>query len=234
MEDNILSLPAIVQRTLLTPDLATKKPWHHNINWVDQLCAIVSIVPIVGGSIATEIKTITESATDYRTNEFLRKFVRFLYGLDKVSDSERLKFMREVEEKAADASGNVMLSIIDRLDNINKQTILANIVRAKCEGDISIEEFFRLESVLQRIPYVDLAKLPLYQTEYYDDDGDTELLFSTGVLRPVVYHSEGNKFILSPLGVSLLKWGLEITVNVPEIRGTSTGLEWEVIGDDVY
>ena len=45
-----------------------------------------------------------------------------------------MRFLKELEESAQDTSGNIMLSIIDRLDNIHKQKILANLVMAKGEG----------------------------------------------------------------------------------------------------
>lgn len=109
--------------------------------------------------------------------------------------------------------------------------ILANLVIAKGEGKIIIEDFFRLESVLQRIPYVDLEQLPLYQTEYYDDNGDSELLYSTGVLRPAMYHQDGDKYVLSPLGVNLMKYGLRLSVEIPQVKGTYTGIGWEEIGE---
>lgn len=230
MEDK-LALSDIVQQTLLVPDLATKKPWHEHINWVDQLCAIVNLVPCIGGTLAGEIRSITDIAANYQASEFLRKFTTFIYELGDFKDDERIHFLKELEECAEDASGNVMLSIIDRLDNLHKQKILANLVRAKGEGRITIEDFFRLESVLQRIPYVDLKQLPKYQTGYYDDNGDSELLYSTGVLRPAIYHQDGDKYVLSPLGVSLMKYGLGLSVEMPQIKGTSTGIGWETIGE---
>lgn len=231
MGENKMVLSDIVQQTLLVPNLAVKKPWEGHINWIDQLCAAVNLIPFVGGAIAGEIKAITEVSANYQASEFCRKFVTFLYELGDFDDNERIKFLDELEKTAQDASGNVMLSIIDSLDNINKQKILANLVRAKGEGNITIEEFFRLESVLQRIPYVDLQQLPLYQEEYYDENGDSELLYSTGVLRPAEYHQDGDTYVLSPLGVNLMKYGLKISVKIPQIKGTSTGLRWEEMGE---
>jgi hypothetical protein len=229
-KDKII-LSDIVERTLLIPNLAVKKPWYKHINWIDQLCATVNLIPSVGDSIAGEIKAITDVAANYQASEFLRKFTTFIYELGDFGDNERILFLKELEESAQDASGNVMLSIIDRLDNIHKQKMLANLVRAKGEGKITIEEFFRLESVLQRIPYVDLKQLPLYQTEYYDDNGDSELLYSTGVLRPAVYHQDGDKYVLSPLGVNLMKYGLWLSIEMPQIKGTFTGIAWETVGE---
>lgn len=221
----------IIQQTLLIPNLAVEKPWYNHINWIDQLCATVTLIPCVGDHIANEIKAITNVAANYQASEFLRKFTAFIYELGDFGDNERILFLKELEKSAQDSSGNVMLSIIDRLDNIHKQKILANLVKAKGERKITIEDFFRLESVLQRIPYVDLKQLPLYQTEYYDDNGDSELLYSTGVLRPAVYHQDGDKYVLSPLGVNLMKYGFGLSVELPQIKGTSTGIGWEEIGE---
>lgn len=224
-------LSDVIQQTLLIPNLAKERPWCQHVNWIDQLCATINLIPGIGGTLAGEIKAITDISANYKASEFLRKFVAFIYGLDNFKDEERISFLKELEEAAQDSSGNVMLSIIDRLDNINKQKILANLVKAKGERNITIDDFFRLESVLERIPYVDLKQLPLYQTEYYDEGGDTELLYSTGVLRPARYHQDGDKYVLSPLGVNLLRWGLWISVETPQIKGTSAGIEWEEIGD---
>jgi hypothetical protein len=231
MDENKWVLSDIVQRTLLIPDLTAKKPWHEHVDWIDQLCAIVNLIPSIGGALAGEIKTITDAVANYQASEFLRKFVTFIYELGDFGENERIKFLKELETTAQDTSGNVMLSIIDRLDNIHKQKILANLVRAKGEGKITIEEFFRLVSVLQRIPYVDLKQLTLYQTEYYDENGDSELLYSTDVLRSAIYHQDGDKYILSPLGVNLMRYGLWLSVEIPQIKGTSTGLEWKEIGE---
>ena len=97
---------------------------------------------------------------------------------------------------------------------------------------ISIENFFRLASVLESIPYIDLAKLPSYQTPYYDEDGDTELLNSTGVLRPVLLSEDGDTYILSPLGVKLLQYGLKSNVKIANVKGTSVDLSWNNISED--
>ena len=135
-------------------------------------------------------------------------------------------------KKANDAAGNVIAGMVERLDNINKEVILANLTKARIEGRISIENFFRLAFVLERIPYIDLAKLPSYQIPYYDEDGDTELLNSTGVLRPVQLSEEGDTYTLSPLGIKLLSFVLKINVKEVNDKGTSVGLSWNEISDD--
>lgn len=198
------------------------------ISWKDQLEAAVNAIPYIGGSIAQEM----QNYQDYKDSEFFRKYTSYLLGVCETTEKQRQKFADEVTEKAEDYAGNVIAGLVDRLDNINKERILANLTIARIDEKISIEMFFRLSSVLERIPYVDLAKLISYQTPFYDEDGDTELLNSTGVLRPVRFTSEGDEYVLSPLGEKLLRFGLGQEVKVNRIKGTSTGLEWHDISED--
>lgn len=190
--------------------------------------AIVNLIPTLGGAVAQEIQVFQ----DYKESEFFRKYTAFILGVVDTTEKEREKFAEEIAKKANDAAGNVIAGMVDRLDNINKEVILANLTKARIEEMISIENFFRLASVLERVPYIDLAKLPSYQTPYYDEEGDTELLNSTGVLRPVLLSGEGDTYILSPLGVKLLKYGLKTNVKIANVKGTSVDLSWNNISED--
>lgn len=210
----------IVSNSIVSSAVVAKSKFDY-INWWDQLCAIVSAIPCVGGSLSTEIQSIKNSVAEYKAYEFFRKFTCFICELGELTDTQRNEFVSEVEKVAEDASGNVIMGLVDRLDNINKEKILANLVIAKGKGEISIEDFFRLSSMLERIPYVDLAKLEFYNQDYYDDEGDSELLFATGALQQsVIDEEDGNKYVLSKLGRKLLKYGLRIEVSDLQPRGT--------------
>lgn len=201
-------------------------------SWWDHFSAIVSAIPVVGGALSVEIQSVRDSAADYQAYEFFRKFTCFICELGELTDTQRNEFVSEVEKVAEDASGNVIMGLVDRLDNINKEKILANLVIAKGKGEISIEDFFRLSSMLERIPYVDLAKLELYNQDYYDDEGDSELLFATGTLQQsVIDEEDGNKYVLSKLGRKLLKYGLRGEVSDSQPRGTKVAsLDWNEAG----
>lgn len=201
-------------------------------SWWDHFSAIVSVIPVVGGALSVEIQSVRDSAADYQAYEFFRKFTCFICGLGELTDKQRTEFITEVEKVAEDASGNVIMGLVDRLDNINKEKILANLVIAKGKGEISIEDFFRLSSMLERIPYVDLAKLELYNRDYYDDEGDSELLFATGALQQsVIDEEDGNRYVLSKLGRKLLKYGLRVEVSDSQPRGTKVAsLDWNEAG----
>ena len=217
----------IVKNSLTVPTSEQLAPIRHSGTWMNQLKALVNLIPFAGGLVAQEIQNVM----DYRESEFFRKYVTYVLELSDISSKDRTKFAEEVESKAQDYAGNVLAGMVDRLDNINKQKVFANLTKARINGDISIEDFFRLAAVLERIPYVDLAQLHLYQKPYYDESGDTHLLYSTGVLRPVMLHQDGDTYILSPLGQNLMRWGLKIQVSVEDVKGTSTGIGWEEVDE---
>ena len=222
----------IVSNSVVSSTVVAKSKSDY-IDWLDQLCVIVSAIPLVGGSLATEIQSIRGSSTDYQAYEFFRKFTCFICELGELTDKQRIEFVSEVEKVAKDASGNVIMGLVDRLDNINKEKILANLVIAKGKGEISIEDFFRLSSMLERIPYVDLAKLELYNQDFYDDEGDSELLFATGVLQQSVIDADtGNKYVLSKLGRKLLRFGLGLDVADMQPIGTKVASLTEPISKE--
>ena len=190
--------------------------------------ALVNLVPVFGGALAQEIQVMQ----NFKESEFFRKYTAYILGVADLTIQERKIFAEEIAQKARDSAGYLITEMVNRLDNINKEVILANLTKSRIDDKISIENFFRLASVLERIPYVDLVKLLSYQTPYYDANGDTELLNSTGVLRPVKLSEDGDTYILSPLGVKLLSFGLNINIGEVNVKGTSLGLSWNDISDD--
>lgn len=147
----------------------------------DLLLAILKLCAKDYMGAAESVVQSYKDIVDYKESEFVRKYYRFLYELADTTPEQRHKYCEEVQEKAEDFSGNVIMGIVDRMDNIHKEKILARLTIAKINGWITIEEFFRLSSMLERIPYVDLKMLPHYKEPYYDESGDTELLFATGL-----------------------------------------------------
>lgn len=225
---NTNNINIFVDETFTKVETTKLKPLTSIKGWVEQMKALANLIPIVGGALAQEIQVFQ----DYKESEFFRKYTAYILGVADVTEKEREKFAEEIAKKANDAAGNVIAGMVERLDNINKEVILANLTKARIEGRISIENFFRLAFVLERIPYIDLAKLPSCQIPYYDEDGDMELLNSTGVLRPVQLSEEGDTYTLSPLGIKLLSFVLKINVKEVNDKGTSVGLSWNEISDD--
>ena len=162
----------------------------------------------------------------YQESEFFRKYATYLLGLVDTSPEERHKFAEEIQKKAEDSAGNVISGMVARLDNINKETVFAKLSVARIHGAISTEDFFRVYSLLERIPYVDLKQLPRYKEPFCDESGDTELLFATGALEIETIDSKGgsNKYKLSRLGELLLRWGFNIHLELEHGKGTNVEL----------
>lgn len=217
---NTESLSQIIVQSLNTPDLSKLKLTDSSAR-KSQFKALANLIPYVGGLVAEEL----QQYYDYKDDEFFRKFARYLLGIVETTVEERRQFADDIQKKAEDFSGNVILGMVDRLDNINKQTILANLTVARIKGSISIEDFFRLHSLLERIPYVDLIELPKYKEPFYDESGDTELLYATGVLElHTIDANNPNKYILSKLGEKLLLWGCHINLEMKRVQGTNVEL----------
>jgi len=183
------------------------------------------LLDICKGDAADAIYQQVEVILGFREEDFFRKFICYICELQDTTQEQRCKFADDIEKKAEDNSGYVLFGMIDRLDNINKLIIFANLTRARLEEFITIEEFFRLYSLLKRIPYVDLPSLSKYATDYYDENGDTELLYATGALIQTSIDVNGNsKYLLSVLGERLLLWGVKTNVHVLRRQGTDIAL----------
>lgn len=221
----------VVSELIVNPELSKLSPLKGKVFWKNQLKAALNLIPCVGGALSQEL----QNYEDYKLNEFFRKFTSFILELSDVSVEDRVTFSEEVQKKAEDLSGNVILGMVDRLDNINKEKILANLTKARIHGFISIEDFFRLSTMLERISYVDMALLPRYKNPYYDESGDSELLYATGALMLAsIDEKEGNKYILSILGEKMMTWGTQNSIEVKRSSGTQVQGFLESISEEEF
>lgn len=213
------SIARIVGQLIVEPDL-DKIKMKDSSYWKGQLKAAVNLV---SGAVAEEL----QQYYDYKDDEFFRKFTAYLLEMKETTANERHKLAEEIQQMADDYAGNVIFCMVDRLDNIRKQQIFARLSIARIHGMISIADFFRLHSLLERIPYVDLKSLQQYKEPFYDDSGDTELLFASGALELKTIDSKGgpNKYILSRLGEALLRWGLCVPLELEHGKGTNVELD---------
>lgn len=196
-------LPQLVEQTFSIDDLSSSNLTDTNY-WLSRLKSVVGVIPGYGGVAAEGIQLWH----DYKLNSFFRKFAEYINGIKEIPVVERHKFVEEIQMKSHDNAGHVLLEMVDRLDNIQKEKALAQLSIARIHQFISIEDFFRLSTMLSRIPYVDLIELTNYKEPYYDEGGDTELLYATGALElHTLDANDSNKYILSRLGEKLLKWG---------------------------
>lgn len=225
------NISEVVSGLIVNPKLSELRPLIGKGTWKNQLKATLNLIPGIGGVLAQEL----QNYEDYKLSEFFRKFTSFILELTDVSVEERVKFSEEVQQKAEDLSGNVILGMVDRLDNINKQKILANLTKARIHGFVSIEDYFRLSSMLERIPYVDLKQLLCYKNPYYDEGGASELLYATGALVLHAINANGpNMYLLSKLGEKLLQFGCCISIDIERKDGIDIYLTTEEQLNEIF
>jgi hypothetical protein len=215
-------LSNIVQQSLNSVDLEKLK----EVKGASAKDVFLAILKLVSKDYIGAAETAIQTIVDYREGEFFRKYCRYLLELAETTPEQRHQFAQEIQEKADDFSGNVICGMVDRLDNINKEQVFAKLSVARIHGFISIEDFFRLHSLLERIPYVDLKELTKYKEPFYDETGDTELLFATGALElDSINKEDGNKYVLSRLGAALIRWGFGIHLELEHGKGTNVALD---------
>ena len=230
----------IVDGVIKSPCLNKLAPLKGKGSWKDHFRAVLDLIGSVAGGNTVSIGAgVTKFVVDeldvlenYKVSEFFRKFTAFVLEMTDVTTEERVKFSEEIQQKADDYAGNVLMGMIDRLDYIQKEQVLARLIKARIHQFISVEDFFRLSSMLERIPYVDLEHLGNYQEGYYDESGDSELLYSTGALQLAsIDQDNGNKYVLSLLGEKLMMFGFQKPVKTNRTKGTSLPYSFEEATD---
>lgn len=201
------NLPVVVKDILESTDLKKIKKVDLNNIGKEALIEAFNCIPVLGGVVASILQIVRSNRETYVEMEFYRKLLALIYGIKELKSKDIKSFMDEVENNAKDFSGSVITHLVNKIDNVNKASILANLIKSRVNNEISIHDFFRLSSMLDRIPYIDLNELEKYQKTYYDDSGDTELLYATGALKlDTIDAQEENLYILSELGRKLLKY----------------------------
>lgn len=185
--------------------------------------SILDGVPIIG-----TLKGMYKATKNFQLFRLMKKVHKFIFITSDTTLKERESFISEYAEKNKENGCEALFAVLERLDNVNKIDVLANLIKAKIRENISIENFIRLTIILDRIPFSDLKELSKYTVDYFED-GSTDILLSAGVLfETVLDANDTNKYRLNSLGVILLKYGLLENVDV-EIKTTThlKDLDWK-------
>lgn len=170
-------------------------------------------IPILGWVVKTQ-----EAFQDFRNLVFCKKIYRFLIFTSRYSKKQIADFFEEYSSANQENGYESMLLVLERLDNYNKVGVMTNLLKAKLEGQLSMENYIRLVASLQQIPYVDLKYLPDY-LENIGTRHDTYMLLAAGLL----YNSEigidgvgkedGSRYQLNDNGLLFVNYGLGVDVS---------------------
>lgn len=171
----------------------------------------VNGVPVVG--MLNGVYKIYKNVQAYR---LAKKVYRFLYHTREIETEKKRRFVKEYIESNQEDGIDALLSVIDQLDNQHKVDIMARLLKAKVNEEITIYEFNRLVACLRRIPYSDILKMKDYKEHHYEP-GVTEVLYVAGVLylSHEDFEEDTNKYKLNYNGAQLLKYGLKEDVEIP-------------------
>jgi hypothetical protein len=113
-----------------------------------------------------------KASLSVRDHFFAKKVFKFLFEIKEITAEERAIFLIDLETKTEQKAGEVIMMLIERLDNMEKPKIIANLFKAKVKNRITISNFLRLSSVVDKAYFIDLKKLNSFDSTsgYYIED----------------------------------------------------------------
>lgn len=161
-------------------------------------------VPVVG--IVSKLVKLTHSIKD---RLFIEKVITFISDTEGLDGVKRKEVLRDIELKMNSRPGEVLLYLIERMDNKQKTSYFSKLFLSRANRMIDTECFFRLSVVLERIPYLDIEKLQLYKSNYYDEF-TVDIFLSAGAIHLSKIKNGSNdldsdKYILTKLGAKMVE-----------------------------
>lgn len=98
---------------------------------------------------------------------FLKKLASFLIELKNINPGDRTEMIRRLEEDDCFTQrvGESVILLLERLDHLDKPTLVGRAFRAYCEGFIDAEQLQRMNQVIDRAFMPDLQQLERHLRE---------------------------------------------------------------------
>lgn len=126
---------------------------------------ILKDLPIVGTLVG-----IWKAGISIKDAIFFRKLQAFLTGLADVPPVERARIISLLNNQdATESAGEKLLTLLERIDSVQKAHLLGESFKLLAADTISIEEFWRVSFILDRLPLSDIQALKEWsQTDLND------------------------------------------------------------------
>lgn len=151
-----------------------------------------------------------------RENIFAKKIYKFLIEIKDISQSERIKFINELEEnnEFRQKVGEKIIILIDQLDDMEKATIIGKLFKANIEGNLNYYEFLKLSSIIQKSFLEDIKKLNSNDVYVHINNEDCEQYTNLGIYsRKVEKDATRARAAAEQLNLSYLSFKFSYNIN---------------------
>jgi hypothetical protein len=122
---------------------------------------IGTLLDLVGAGAVLKVAKAVGAIASFRDELYRMKLTAFLGEMDGVDESDRRRFAEELEADAGsrEKAGAALMLLLDKLDEMDKPTIVGRIFRAALERRISFGDMKRFCMVVHRAHVPDLIAL---------------------------------------------------------------------------
>lgn len=115
----------------------------------------------------------------------INKIIAFLSNIDDVPKDDRVDAIErlETDEKYNREVGIFLVEVLDRLDSHRKPAMLAKIFKSFAKKEISIDMFYRLSAVVERIALIDLPYIRLFHKGNYVDRANLDTVVEQSLIN---------------------------------------------------
>ena len=114
---------------------------------------------------------------------FTKKLLKFLYELKDIPKEERENFVTKLEsDKETKNAGEKLLIVLNRLDDVEKSTIIGKLLKATILGEVNYSHFKKLTHIIDKTYLEDLKSIKNNPFFKNIDEDTKSVLHSNGVL----------------------------------------------------
>jgi len=142
---------------------------------------------------------------------FMKKLIRFLSEINDTSIQERQKVIAKMEkdDKYGRKVGETILTLLDRLDDLNKANIVGILFKALMKGRFDTFVFQRLCHSIDKVFIDDIQELRAYIRGQYIDNDIKSSLYISGLLNRTMFGNitvdGNNEYEVNDLGIILIR-----------------------------
>jgi hypothetical protein len=131
-------------------------------------------------------------------NRFRRKIWSFLVELQGTTSAQREGFVAllQANDSKLQTAGETLMGMLDRLDHVEKASIIGRLLVAQLEGKLPLTRFKKLAFAVENTFLDDLKLLDTYTEGPNYHPGTTESLYAQGFIFPSIvvnYHGGAKK-----------------------------------------